>query len=346
MRLLLLSVLFCLAVAPASAQSPLLTDPPTPTGDLPAMQSAGAVVTDMEAVVVSGTQPGPGLWRVSKGEHVLWVMGTLSPLPRKMTWLSSEADAILADAQEVVRSPGVSFDADVGIVRGALLIPSLLKARRNPQGSTLKDVLPADLYARWSVLKARYLGRDAGVEKWRPMFAAHELYQEALKKAGLTESGVVSPVVDKAVKRHDIKTTSPVVKFTVEQPKEAIKEFQQTSLNDVECFRKTLDRIENDLPLMVERANAWSVGDIDALRALPYDNQQIACLSAFSGAEFARKRGVTDVPAKVEGQWLSAAETALENNRVSFATLPIAELLKPDGYLSKLQAKGYEVEAP
>ncbi|WP_454832931.1 TraB/GumN family protein [Pseudoxanthomonas wuyuanensis] len=315
-------------------------------GDIPHAQADGRAIVDMDTVVVSGVQPGPGLWKVSKGEHVLWVMGTLSPLPRKMTWLSSQTDAILADAQEVVRSPGVSFDADIGIVRGALLIPSLLKARKNPDGAMLKDVLPADLYARWSVLKARYLGRDAGVEKWRPMFAARELYEAALKKSGLSESGVVGPVVDKAAKRHGIKTTSPTVKFKVEQPKAAIREFQRTSLDDLECFRKTLDRIENDLPSMVERANAWSVGDVEALRALPYENQQMACISAFSGAEFARKRGLVDLPAKVRNQWLSAAETALETNRVSFATLPIAELLRPDGHLSQLQAKGYQIEAP
>lgn len=344
MRLLALSVLFCLAASPALAQSS--AEGMAQAGDIPHAQADGRAIVDMDTVVVSGVQPGPGLWKVSKGEHVLWVMGTLSPLPRKMTWLSSQTDAILADAQEVVRSPGVSFDADIGIVRGALLIPSLLKARKNPDGAMLKDVLPADLYARWSVLKARYLGRDAGVEKWRPMFAARELYEAALKKSGLSESGVVGPVVDKAAKRHGIKTTSPTVKFKVEQPKAAIREFQRTSLDDLECFRKTLDRIENDLPSMVERANAWSVGDVEALRALPYENQQMACISAFSGAEFARKRGLVDLPAKVRNQWLSAAETALETNRVSFATLPIAELLRPDGYLSQLQAKGYQIEAP
>ena len=40
----------------------------------------------LEAVVVTGVQPGPGLWKVSKGEHVLWILGTLSPLPNQMQW--------------------------------------------------------------------------------------------------------------------------------------------------------------------------------------------------------------------------------------------------------------------
>ena len=53
-----------------------------------------------------------------------------------------------------------------------------------------------------------------------------------------------------------------------------------------------------------------------------------------------------DVPKRVEAMWLSKAEAALAANKVTFATLPIAMLLRPDGYLSKLQSKGYAVEAP
>ena len=44
--------------------------------------------------------------------------------------------------------------------------------------------------------------------------------------------------------------------------------------------------------------------------------------------------------------WLDAAEKALAKNAVTFATLPMGEILMPDGYLARLQARGYEVEAP
>ena len=30
-------------------------------------------------VLVVGKQPGPGLWRVSKGDHDLWIFATLTP---------------------------------------------------------------------------------------------------------------------------------------------------------------------------------------------------------------------------------------------------------------------------
>lgn len=36
----------------------------------------------------------------------------------------------------------------------------------------------------------------------------------------------------------------------------------------------------------------------------------------------------------------------MARNTSRFAVLPIGELLKTDGYMARLQAKGYEVQAP
>ncbi|HEV7491247.1 MAG TPA: hypothetical protein VGO25_10600, partial [Rhodanobacteraceae bacterium] len=62
-------------------------------------QSAPATTDNaaqLPTVVVTGEQPGPGLWKVTSGDHVLWILGTLSPLPKKMTWRSGEVEAIVA----------------------------------------------------------------------------------------------------------------------------------------------------------------------------------------------------------------------------------------------------------
>lgn len=344
MRMPCIAVLLLCFTFTAAAQSPA---PAQTASARPALSKpAEPTITDMSAVVVSGVQPGPGMWRVSKGDHVLWVMGTLSPLPRKMTWLSRDVETTIAASQQVLKSPSANVGSDIGIVRGALLIPSLLKARKNPDGATLKDVLPPDLYARWQVLKVKYIGRDAGIEKWRPIFAANELYEAAIKKSGLIGSGIVTPVVEKTAKQHKVKVVSPTVHLKLEDPKKAIKEFSGSALSDVDCFRKTLDRLETDLATMTLRANAWATGDIEALRGMPYEDQNRACMRAMTEASAAQKRGLDTLPQKVEAEWLAAAETALQNNASTFALLPISELLKPDGYLAKLQAKGYEVEAP
>ena len=43
---------------------------------------------------------------------------------------------------------------------------------------------------------------------------------------------------------------------------------------------------------------------------------------------------------------MEAARSAIANNDVTFAMLPLRDLLNPGGTLATLKAEGYEIEAP
>jgi hypothetical protein len=302
-------------------------------------------IRDLDTMVVSGVQPGPGLWKVRKGERTLWILGTVSPLPRRMEWESREVEQVIAQAQEVIEPPGLRIDTDLGFFGTLALAPKAFSARKNPDGQTLQQVVPADMYARWAVLKRKYIGSDRGVESYRPILAAMELYREAIEDVGLKQGGVVWPVVEKLAKRHDVPRTQTMVTVMIEDPKVALKEFRSTRLEDLDCFARTLQRLESDLGAMRERANAWAVGDLESLRALPYTDQNEACIRAAAQAGVLRKRA-GDIEAQVEQRWLGVAEAALAKNTVTFAVLPMRELTRPDGYVAKLRGRGYEVEEP
>lgn len=325
----------------AGAQEVSASEPaPSPTED---------GVIDMEAVVVAGVQPGPGLWKVRHGDHLLYILGTQSPLPKNMTWRSDEVTRVLELADEVLGPPGVAVNADVGFFRSLTMLPSALKAAKNPDGQKLEDVLPADLYARWSVLKQRYMGRDGGVEKKRPLLAVYELYGKALSRSGLQGGGrVVTPVIEDALKARGMKRTPTQLKITLEDPKGALADFRKETLKpqDLVCFSRTLDLIEHELPQSAISARAWAVGDWTAIRNNARADEQSACDSAWFDTETARKHGVRDVEARARAKWLETAEASLRKNRITFATMSVWTLVKPDGYLEALRAKGYEVEAP
>ncbi len=301
---------------------------------------------DLDTVVISGRYLGPGLWKVRNGERTLWILGTQNPLPKRMEWDSANVERKVAAAQEVLMPPSVKMDADVGFFRGLTLLPSLFKARKNPDGRTLGEVLPAAQYARWQVLKQRYIGGDRGIEEWRPVFAALELYDKAITRSGMTQESIVSDVVRKAAKRNKVKITTPTVKIKIANAKAALREFSSEALNDQECFQRTLDRIEGDLGTMAGRANAWAEGDIEVLRNLPYQNQFTVCSAVFTGTAIARKQGIQDIQARIENEWMAAAEKSLSQNNSTFAVLPVSQLLRPDGLLARLAAKGYTVDAP
>ena len=332
---LLLFVATLLIVANTQAQTGEATPSPSP-----------ADAKMLEAIVVSGEQPGPGLWKVSKGDHVMWVLGTLTPVPKRMLWQSRKVESVIADSQEVLMSGGVSVSSGKGIFGTLLLFPAMLGARKNPDKDLLKDVVPVAMYARWLVLKQKYLGRDRAVEKRRPIFAAHALYEKAIAKSGLSNAGVVSRVVNKTAKRHDIPVTVPLVKITLKDPKGMIKEFKKSSLDDVECFAKTLQHLEHDLETMKDRANAWATGDTALLQELSYTDQGRACVAAVLEASALEGEDFDALPERVKAEWLKAAEAALGKNKRTFAALPMRELVDSDGYLAALREKGYRVEAP
>ncbi len=213
-------------------------------------------------------------------------------------------------------------------------------------GKTLDQVMDAPTYARWLVLKQKYVGDDSGIERWRPLFAAQELYKKALKANGLSNDGGVSGAVAALAKQDGVPETPVEYRVEIKQPREAIKAFKSAAPSDQECFNRTLDSIEHDLPAMTARANAWATGDLEELRRLPDSHRRDACVTAVTSAGFARQLGLDDVPAQLQAAWLAAARKSLEDYATSFAMLPMGELLSPTGYLAKLKAQGYEVEAP
>lgn len=297
-------------------------------------------------VVVSGAQPGPGLWKVSKGDHVMWVLGTLSPLPDDMEWITDDVVATIADSQEVLLGPSVEMDFDIGVVRGMFLLPRALGARNNPDDKKLVDVVPPELYARWQALKARYMKRSRSVERRRPLFAAQKLYEKAVERSDLSFENIVSPVVRKAAKKNDVPITEPTVTFRMTDTGEALREFAESPVDDLRCFELTLDRLETDLENMRVRGNAWAVGDVELLRELPYTDQNRECTNVFLQSDLARSRGFDDIEQKLADAWLKAAENALANNTSSFALLPFKQIVSADGYVAALREKGYRVEEP
>jgi hypothetical protein len=302
----------------------------------------------LDNVLVTGTQPGPRMWRISKGDHTLWVLGTLRPLPTQMAWASQEVDEVIARSGEVL-APGYA-KAKLGVgdmFKAATLIPSAMKSIKNPDGAELKDVLPADLYARWLPLKLRYIGKSNKDNDRRPAIAAIELYGWAIKTVGLSNADIVWTTIAESAKRHGVKVTETGFTFPIDidrkRLKAGIKTYSQAR-PELACFTESLDQLEPDLATMKLRANAWARGDLDVLRAMSSDDLQPPCLKPEQ--EAAAFMQMPEIKLKLETTWLAAARSALEHNQTSFASLPIEQILQPDGYLARLRSLGYTVHEP
>ncbi len=311
----------------------------------------------IEEVVVTGEFPGPGMWKVTRPEdpagHVMWIVGTPPALPKRMTWKASEVEAVLLKSQEVLMDSGVNLQPDekIGVFRGLSLLPAALKARRNPDDGTLREQVPPEAYDRWLVLKKKYLGHESGIEKWRPIFAADKLRDEAIKDLDLNHGGETWASIWKLIRKHKIKTTSPTVdlKFPADNIKASIKQFSREKLADVECFSASLSLVEalSDKDFIERRARAWATADLETLESLPQpQDPNVPCSAAILNSLVAKDYLPADIREQAFNLWIESAGKSLAANETTVAMVELDKLLREDGYLAALQAKGYTIEAP
>jgi hypothetical protein len=314
---------------------------------------AAPAAAPVEEILIVGEQPGPGMWKVTKGNNTLWVIGIHTPLPQKMKWRAKGIREVVAGAQEVLAQPGtVVTTKQIGIFRAITLIPSALEARKSPDGAKLKELVPDETYQRWLALRDKYIDENntddesQDIERWRPMFAALELYSKAITKSGMTQTSPVWAEVSRIAKLNKVKITEVTVEPQINDPRGAIRELNKTRLNDIDCFTKTIDRIESELIVMRKRANAWASGDVEVLRSTPWRDQREACSNAIREATFVQKLGVKDIAAQIENTWLAQAEKSIAANATTVAVLSMDQALSKTNYLAKLKAKGYVVVEP
>lgn len=302
----------------------------------------------VQNILVVGQLPGPALWKVSKGDHVMWVFGMYSPLPQNMTWRSQQVENALAQSQELLAPPGSTFSVGWANSFNVLTAaPFLIGIKKNADGARLQDVVPADVYTRWVVLKNKYIGNDQDIEEERPMFVAGTLFGKAIRASGMDNGNAIRTRIEELAKNWKIKRTSTSVVMPMENPRQAVREFKKAHLEDVECFTKTIDRLETDLDAMKVRANAWSLGNIDAIRKLSFPDQKQSCNAAIMDSKWMGNiKEAGDLRQRIKVSWLAAAETSLANNKATFAMLPMSDLLNPDGLLATLRTKGYQVDEP
>lgn len=309
----------------------------------PPPSSPAQHVVTLAPVVVTGVVPGPALWKISKNDHVMWVLGITSPLPKHMQWDATKVDRLIASSRRVLKLPGYYLYAKFEPSQGVLTPSAMDAAKHLPSGKTLQQVLPPDLYKRWVADKDKYMH---GLYKWgvdtlRPEFAATKLYDAALRQSELAYTGTVEDAVYAAARKHDVPVESTEYTLKMTNPNKLLSQFDQTSAQDQECLRSTLDAVDQNFPRAIALANAWATGDLPTLRKLLSVKQQDPC---FLG--YAEMVGVNDISRRVQEAWLTAAQKALAQDTQSVALLPMSELVTENGYLDVLAKDGYTVQAP
>jgi uncharacterized protein YbaP (TraB family) len=288
----------------------------------------------LDELVVSGERTGPGMWHVHRGSAQLWILGSLSPLPKGITWRSTQVEQVLNGTNQVL----VPKPLEIGIVRILWLLITERRLLMVHGGQRLKDVMPANLYARFAQQRTKYTGDPDKWERYRPIIATAFLQQAALHQAGLSARVDLGAAVRVLAKKHSVRVEE--VKIAgVGDVLEALKSMQPATEN--KCVEASLVTIESGLPRLIGRAQAWATGNIERIENLPEPAEVDACLEALdSGA------AAGDLLARVRRAWFDSMEKYLQGGEVTLAVVNIDMLLGHGGLLEELRGRGYTVDAP
>lgn len=290
----------------------------------------------MEVIVVTGEQPGPGLWKVSSGGHVMWILGEISPFPRSVKWKSRKFDALLRNSQELI----IDFSGYWKMDLAENL--AYVKAEKLPEGTTLKDVISPDLLARVEATAAFYGASD--LDELYPFSVTNRLVSSAMTQLDMVGFSVRFSADELGRRRH-----VRVTHFAAPEPPFAIRLNNWQHASNATCLEGLVEAIEDGGKGVKRLANAWSVGDIPALRRLvpAYSFSRDGfrtgeCAAAMRGGE----QQLREYNQRRTQAWLDSAERALRRNRSTIAVVLMSEIFATDGYLAGLRDRGYEIVEP
>jgi uncharacterized protein YbaP (TraB family) len=288
----------------------------------------------VDEIVVTGERAGPGLWHVHKGSAQLWIFGTVSPLPKDMTWRSKQLETVLDGTDQLL----VLKPVEIGIARAVWLLVTQRNLLMAGKGKKLKDLMPADLHERFAVQRAKFTKDPEKWEKYRPIIAAAFLEEDALHAVGLSTHLDLAEEARNLARKHHVRIEEFKI-AGVHDVLEALKTLPRAT--EEKCVAASLATIENGMPRLIERAHAWATGDVQRIQSLPESTEVAACRAAITVDPTAG-----DLLAQLRQSWLKNMERHLQAGGVTVAVVSMDMLIGPGGFLDELRARGYAIDAP
>ena len=286
--------------------------------------------SNIETVVVTAKRPGPLIWRVTKGSSTVLILGTIAPMPRDFAWNEDGVRAAIKGARQVLLPP----KASVGLFEGLWFLAWNSDAVYLPDGIRMEAALPDPLRTQF-ITEREALHRDAdryeslrmplaGLRLEGDYLSAHKLIQseptDTLRRIARGLGVPSKPVAD-----------YPALPLLKQLPK------MSRAANEA-CLAASLDDIQAISAHGAAAAEAWAVGDLDGLKANYSEMRFESCIQSMPSFAALFVRAVSDSTA--------AVETALARPGKTVIAVSIGTLLRQNGILDRLKARGLAVEAP
>ena len=284
--------------------------------------------SDVTEVVVRVKVAGPAMWKLTRGQSNVWVLGTLAETPENLTWDTTRLKRLLKGARYVI-VPGFSRGGSVAGRRW-------LKGSELPTGTYLDDLVSAPDYARFEKAVARTPGLRASDYTYKiPMRAGMELFSDTLAQNHIRRYAVMRQVTALAANAG----VESRIAYTVNADTLSDQWLKLDAEANRTCFNTFLDGIDYNLTVLPGLAQAWAQGDVKTALSQYRDSAILTC--NLSTPEWGQQYDALFI-----GGMTTAIEEALKTPGKSLAVVPFSDLLRKDGVLDRLRAAGVVVTSP
>jgi len=298
--------------------------------DAPAAAQTAPVSSDSSAwsvpeVVVRA--PAPRLWKLTKGNATVYVLGSVEPLPKGLIWNSGQVGRILSGANRLLTPP-------VGTV-GAFGAIEALTASHLPGGRTLDQDLPPDLATRLRAVLVRLNRNQDSLNTYKPGWAALDLERSVRRSGDVTEDEPVETL--KRLAREKKVTVREMGRYDVTP---VLKQLENLPDQEgVAALKLAVESAEHQLDNGAKIGRAWADGNLHDLRRAQGPDATMAALIEVTplGKAWA---------ARAEQDALKSIDAALELPGVSVTVMGINQFAKTGGLIDQLRAQGVQVTEP
>ena len=269
------------------------------------------------------TQATPALWTVEKDGKTLYLFGSIHLLPPSIKWRRPEIDAAIAASKVFV------FEAPVDGGAAGAMSAFIETGGKLPDGTTLQDVLPPDLYSQVEDAAWKVNYPPMALKQFRPWLVAVSLELFSYIKAGFSTWYGVDRLIES-----DAKLSGHTVDYleTVEGQLSFFSRLDRKT--EIAYLRETVRSLAEEPNSPNDLVAAWASGKPEKMIGLL--DEAFAKVPALRAQLLVARNK----------NWLPKLEAMLASPETHFVTVGVGHLVGPDSVVAALKAKGYRVTGP
>jgi uncharacterized protein YbaP (TraB family) len=261
------------------------------------------------------------LWKATRGQGVVYLVGSLHLLTKDYYPLSSELEAAFKDSdllvEEVDIAEMLSTDNQLNMLMQGML----------PADQSLDKVVSPATFALVGERLASLGMPIEPLKRFKPWMLALTLLSLEWQKSGFDPNlGLDKHFYDRAVTDRKSVQGLETLAFQISRFDE------MTPAEQDRLLAQTLKELDTQKAAVTALADAWKAGDVPTIeRILLQDVRQ-------------EERMYQRLLVERNRNWLPKIEALFARNRPAFVVVGAAHLVGPDGVIAMLRSRGYAVE--